>query len=147
MRALGLVICLQHELILLGLKTLFRSLIFTSGHFPHGLSALRLLLTRKSCHALLQFRVRDAAEDKCLLEGFTISERAHRMVAEAVQALREWSVLDGDPRLLVEQEQMDVIQEWRAHLLALLVVAAANYKQRLVRGQVRHGVADTTARR
>ena len=39
---------------------------------------------------------------------------------------------------------MNVVQERRIHLLAFLVVTAANDEESLVGGQVGHGVADAT---
>ncbi|MGB1967926.1 MAG: hypothetical protein ACPHOJ_06340 [Litorivicinaceae bacterium] len=50
------------------------------------------------------------------------------MVTEAEQALREGRVLDADPCLLVQKEQVDVVQERRAQALAHLVVAAADHE-------------------
>lgn len=91
--------------------------------------------------------MRYASEDYRLLIAFAICHRAHCVIAQAEQALRERRVLDAHPRLLVQQEQVDVIQEGRAQALADLVVSSADHQQRLIGLQEAHGVADPAARR
>ena len=89
----------------------------------------------------------DSAKNNGLLKGVTVGYCAVGVVAQAMESFGEGSVLDLDPRLLVQHEQVDVVEEGRAQLLAHFVVAAADYQQRLVGRQHAHGVPDAAAGR
>lgn len=73
------------------------------------------------------------SENDCLLIALAVSHGAHRVVAQAIEALREGCVLDTDPSLLIEQEEVNVVEEGGAEALADLVVATAHDEKGLVR--------------
>lgn len=67
------------------------------------------------------------------------------MVANHAELRRVGDVLDSEPGLLVEQEQMHVVQEGDVLVRALLVVAPTDDHQTVVNGQHRHRVAHPSA--
>ena len=113
-------------------------MITRSGLFVLG-RGLRLL---DSWSADLGMRY--TSEDHGLFEFLEIRHRGHAVVAESVEPLRGRRVLHADPCLLVEQEQVDIVQEWSVQILADLIVSSSNDNQSLVQRQEGHRVADSS---
>lgn len=68
------------------------------------------------------------------------------MIADVVQLVRVEGEFDTDPDFLVQQEQVDIVQQWGHILLAKGIVTAASNHNCAVDRQVRHGVAKAGAR-
>lgn len=64
-----------------------------------------------------------------------------------VQARGVLRILDVDPHLLVEQEEMKVVQEGRDVLFAEVVVSAASHDESVAHGQEGHLVPEPCTRR
>lgn len=67
------------------------------------------------------------------------------MVSEAEESLRERCIFDAHPSFLIEKEQMDVIEEWGAEVLADLVVSTADDQKSLVAREESHLMTDSAA--
>ena len=66
------------------------------------------------------------------------------MISKSVNFLRSWGVLDADPNLLVQEENVDVIQKWSCEVLANLINSTTYYHEGLVKGQEGHGVTHSS---
>lgn len=91
--------------------------------------------------------MRDSTEDYCLFEAFAVGHGGHAVVAQSEQSLGEGRVLHVDPSLLIEQEKMDVIQEWRAQVDANIIISSSHDQKSLIKWQESHGVPSSSARR
>lgn len=89
----------------------------------------------------------NAAEDDDLLAALAVADHSHRVVADEVHLVAVVRVLDADPDLLVQQEQVNVIEQRGNVLLAEAVVTAACHDNRGVDGEVAHRVAKAGAGR
>lgn len=85
--------------------------------------------------------VADSTEDQHALIRVSIRDHAHGMVADEVHPVAVEAVLDVDPHLLVQQEQMQVIQKRSDVHLAKVVVSATNNQNTVVHRQVGHRVS------
>lgn len=89
--------------------------------------------------------MRYTAEYDGLLIPFRITHGGHRVVSKSEQPLREWCVFDAYPSLLIEEEQVDVVEEWRTQVFADLVVSATDDQKCLVTWEEGHLVTDSAA--
>jgi len=60
----------------------------------------------------------NATENYYLLVGFVVCDDAHRVVVDVVEFVRIETELQLDPHFLVQQEQVDIVQQWCNVLLA-----------------------------